>query len=191
MKKQVILLAIISLLVAVAGISAQEKAKAPAPEKKIDFSGSWELDASKSKLGERMRVESMTMNVSHTDKELKIESTTKRAMRAEGEMRGGGANFGRGGGFGDGPQTTTYSLDGKETKTEIPGIPSATLKAKWEKDGKLQLSSIRSFETPMGVMSTSTKETWSLSEDGKTLTVKRETETPRGTMNTEMVFVKK
>lgn len=186
MKKAIIMTALM-LFATVAVISAQEKT--PAQNKKVIFSGSWELDVSKSKLNERMRIEAMTMNVSQTDKELKVENTIKREMRVEGGAGGGG--FGRGGGFGDGSQAVTYSLEGKETKTEIPGIPSAKLKAKWEKGGKLQLTSSRSFETPMGVMTTTTKETWSLSEDGKTLTVKRETETPRGTQSSELVFTKK
>ena len=165
-----------------------------AQDKKVDYSGNWTLDLSKSKLDERMRVESMTMNVTQTEKDLKVETTIKRMPPPEGVGGGqgngigsgrGGGGFGRGGGFGD-DGTTTYSLDGKETKAgEI------TRKAKVENDGKLKLNSSRSFDTPNGAISITTRDTWSLSADGKTLTVKRDTETPRGTNSFEMVFTKK
>lgn len=193
MKKNIVLTALVSLFLAVTAVSAQDK--------KADFSGVWELDAGKSKMGERMRVESITMNVSQTDKELKIESAVKRAAApSEGEQRGGnGGGMRRGGGMGrgmggDGTQNAVYSLDGKETKTEQTspmGAVPVSLKAKWEKDGKLKLSSTRTMETPMGSMTMTVKETWSLSPDGKTLTIVREQETPRGSFSSEMVFTKK
>jgi hypothetical protein len=63
-------------------------------------------------------------------------------------------------------------------------------KANLEKGGKLMLSSSRTISSQMGEMTITTKEMWSLSEDGKTLTVKRETETPRGVQSSEMVFTK-
>ena len=165
-----------------------------AQDKKVDYSGNWTLDLSKSKLDERVRIESMTMNVTQIEKDLKIETTIKRMPPPEvvgggqgngiGSGRGGGGGFGRGGFGNDG--ITTYSLDGKETKAgEI------TRKAKVENDGKLKLNSSRSFETPNGAISITTKDTWSLSADGKTLTVKRDMETPRGTNSSEMVFTKK
>ena len=47
------------------------------------------------------------------------------------------------------------------------------------------------FSGQMGDVTRTTKETWSLSDDGKTLTVNRETSSPRGTNSTTMVFVKK
>ena len=97
----------------------------------------------------------------------------------------------RGGGFG-GDGTTVYTLDGKETVNDMSGAMGGkmSLKAKTEKDGKLTLLQTREFETPMGAMTMKTTETWSLSADGKTLTVKRESETPRGTNSSEMVFTK-
>ena len=64
------------------------------------------------------------------------------------------------------------------------------LKAKVEKDGGLKLTQDRSFEGPMGAMTIKTVENWKLSEDGKTLTVSSNTETPRGTRSQKMVFTK-
>lgn len=195
MKKTIFLTAFICLL----AISAF------AQDKKADFSGSWTLDVSKSKLDERARVESMTMTVTQTDKDIKVETATKRLPPPEGATQGGngsgqgngtggGMGMGRGRGFGGGDGTTTYTLDGKESSAEVEGpmgkMP-VKLKAALEKDGKLKLSSTRTFNTQMGEISTTTKESWTLSEDGKTLTVKRDMETPRGTNSSEMVFTKK
>lgn len=170
-------------------------------QKKSDFSGSWTLDVSKSKLDERARVESMTMTVAQTDKDIKVETATKRMPPPEGaggQGNGTGGGMGRGmgrGGFGGGDGTTVYTLDGKETTTEVDagqmGKVPVKLKANLESDGKLKLSNSRTITTQMGEISITTKETWALSEDGKTLTVKRDMETPRGTNSSEMVFTKK
>ena len=176
-----------------------------AQDKKADFSGSWTLDVSKSKLDERARIESMTMTVTQTDKDIKVETATKRLPPPEGMKQGGGGNgqgngtgggmgMGRGRGFGGGDGTTLYTLDGKETTTEVEsqmGKIPVKLKADLESGGKLKLASSRTFNTPNGEVSMTTKEVWTLSEDGKTLTVKRDTESPRGTNSSEMVFTKK
>ena len=169
---------------------------------KTSFAGNWELDAKKSKLPEMSRVESISMKVTQTDKDLKIESTTKRTARPESDAdsnSGNGAgnrrgNWGGGGFGGGGVQTYNYSLEGKETSTEaVAGIPaaSATLKANLEKDGKLNLTSTRKFNSQMGETTVTTKETWELLDGGKTLKVVRETENRRGTQTSEMYFTKK
>ena len=97
------------------------------------------------------------------------------------------------GGFGGGDATTVYSLDGKETIGEAEGpmgkMP-VTYKAAVGSDGTLVLSNSRSFNGPMGEIKLTTKETWKLSPDGKTLTVERETTTPRGAQSSTFVFVK-
>ena len=150
-----------------------------------DFSGDWELDVSKSKLDERSRVESMTMKVVQTNDEIKIETVTK---RAEGNGDGRGGRMMGGGGN----SNLTYLLNGKESKItqDSPmGAVPVTLKAKLDGD-KLKLNQMRTINTQMGEVSITTKETWTLSDGGKTLTVKRETETPRGTNSSEMVFEK-
>ena len=190
MKKNVILATVISLFLAAVAVSAQEKT--------IDFSGNWELDPERSKLGGQSRVEAMTMVVSQTGKELKVETKTKHAFTPEAEVRNSEKNGNGmirtnvGGNFGDVAQTVSYSLDGVETKTEIPGIPIATttFKAKFEKEGKLHLFSTRALESPKGATA-AVKEIWTLSPDGKTLTITREQETPGGKSSTEMVFNKK
>ncbi len=183
-------------LVFAAAVFAQDDSAVSVKQNKMtDFSGKWNLDVSKSKLDERAQnIESMTMTVSQTDKELKVESMTKRAERENtgGQMRRGGMDgMRRGGGFG-GDSQTIYTLDGKETTTDMAGAMGGkmTAKATAEKDGKLKLFQTREIETPMGARKMKMTETWSLSPDGKTLTVKREAETPRGTNSSEMVFTK-
>lgn len=185
MKKLAILAAVICLF----SLSAFAQSK-------TNFAGNWELDVKKSKLPEMSRVEAMSMKVTQTDKDLKIESTTKRTARPESDGTGAGNRRGNwGGGFGgDGTQVYNYSLEGKETSTEgVPGIPaaSATLKANLEKDGKLSLTSTRKFSSQMGETIVTTKETWELAEGGKALKVVRETQSPRGAQSSEMYFTKK
>ena len=184
MKKVLFLTAFVCLMALSA--FAQDK-------KATDFSGTWTLDASKSKLDERARIESLTLTVTQTDKDIKVETATKRLPPPEGTGTGQGGGMGRGGGFGGGDGVTTYTLDGKETSTEVEGrMGKVPVKLKAELDGgKLKLSRSSTFNTQMGEITTTTKETWSLSEDGKTLTVKRDMESPRGTNSSEMVFTKK
>jgi hypothetical protein len=189
MKKTSVLAAFFCLLFAASAGFAQNKA--------ANFAGNWELDLTKSKLPERMRIESMTMNVTQTDKELKVETNTKRPAPPEGAPGGGGGGMGRGGGMGGGSATVSYSLDEKEmtSKNEASGnmlASTTTLKAMKEKDGKLKLTSNRSFETPNGTMTSTSTETWELVDGGKGLKVTRNTESSRGgSQSSEMYFTKK
>lgn len=161
-------------------------------QKKADFSGVWSLDVAKSQLGERSRIESMTMTVAQTGNDLKVTTETKRQAPPADAPQGGGRGMGRGG-FGGGDSTVTYSLDGKETTAEVDG-PMGKMPVKYKasaEGNKATLSSTRSFSGPMGDVTVTSKDTWTLSDDGKTLTVNRETSSPRGTNSTTMVFVKK
>lgn len=196
MIKNIVMTALVTLFLGVVAVSAQDK--------KTDFSGTWNLDVSKSKLDERMRVESMTLTVSQTDKELTESTTTKRLPRPEGDapqgggamMSGGGRQGGGGMGRGammGGETNATYSLDGKETTVQQDspmGQTPVKQKASFEKDGKLKLSSSRTFTTQMGEMSITSKETWELVDGGKGLKVHRETETPRGSQSADFYYAK-
>ena len=156
---------------------------------KADFSGKWTLDVAKSKLGERNNIESQTLTVTQTANDIKIDTATKRAAPPAGAPGGGGGGgMGRGG---DG--AATYMLDGKDVKSEVAGPGGAmvpvTTNGKID-GGKLVLSSSRTFTTPNGPITATSKETWELSADGKTLTVNSERTSPRGTDTTTKVFVK-
>ena len=164
--------------------------------KPANFSGTWNLDIPKSQMNERMRIESLTMTVVQSDKELKVTSETKRpGPPADASQPGpNGPGGGRRGmrGFGsDG--TVAYSLDGKETIVEIDG-PNGKMPIKYTASleaGKANLTSSRSFSGPMGDITATTKEVWTLSPDGKILTVARTQTTPRGESTSTLVFVKK
>lgn len=179
-------------------------------QKATSYAGVWRLDKERSKLDQRAAVESMTWTVTQTPKELKIVSEIKRPEMQmmpppanapagmtggpppQGPPMGGGRGMGRGFGMG-GDGTSHYSLDGKETIGEVDGpmgkMP-VTYKATPAADGSIVLTNSRSFTGPNGEIKMSTKETWRLSADGKTLTVDREDTTPRGARTSTMVFVK-
>ncbi len=69
---------------------------------------------------------------------------------------------------------------------------TSTQKAEWKDDGKaLELTSVRKFTSRDGEQRSSTsKERWELSADGKTLTINRTSETPRGEMKSTLAFNK-
>jgi hypothetical protein len=169
-------------------------------QSKPNFVGEWSLDKDKSKLDERMSrgIESQTLTVTQTETELTTKTETKRAPRPEGGggqggQGGQGGGMRGGGGFGGGDSSNTYKLDGKETTVEIE-TPNGKMPIKLKGeivDGKLKLQSSRTFNSPMGEVTMTTKESWELSADGKTLTVKRESESPRGTNSSELVYAKK
>lgn len=179
MKRNVVLAAIFSLFVLAISASAQT----------ADFSGTWKLDVSKSKLGERNMIAEQTLTVVQTATDISVTPATKRTPPPDG--MGGGGGMGRGG-MGGGDMKSTYTLDGKEITSEVDGpmgkMP-VKMMAKLE-GGKLTLSSSRTFNGPNGEMTTTTKESWELSADGKTLTIVTERTSPRGTDTTTRVFAK-
>jgi hypothetical protein len=166
-------------------------------QNKPNFAGEWSLDKDKSKLDERMSrgIESQTLTVEQAENSLKTKTETKRTPRPEGGQGGQGGQGGgmRGGGMGGGDTSNSYTLDGKETTVDVE-TPNGKMPVKLKGeivDGKLKLSSSRTLNGPMGEVTITTKESWELSADGKTLTVKRESETPRGTNSSELVYAKK
>ena len=161
---------------------------------KADFSGKWTLDVAKSKLGERNNIESQTLTVAQTANDIKIDTATKRTPPPGGGAPGGGGGAGGGGGMGRGGDgSATYVLDGKDAKSEIAGPGGAmvpvTTNGKLD-GGKLVISRASTFNGPNGAITSTLKETWELSADGKTLTVTSERTSPRGTDTTTKVFVK-
>lgn len=199
MKRNILLLAIFALCSLSA---AAQKATVP------NFSGTWNLDVAKSKLGDRNSIESQILTVTQTATTLKVETATTRTppqtVNPGGGMpagsdgtkpRAGGGGMGMGGGrFGGGDVPWTYGLEGKETTGEMSGpmgpLPVA-LNAKFD-GGKLYLSRSMSFPSQSGdQMTVTNKETWELSADGKTLTVNAERTSMRGTDKTTRVYAKK
>jgi len=172
MRKRFVLGALFCLFAAAVSASAQG-----------NFAGDWTLDKDQSELGERSRLKSMTMNVTQSDNELTYE------RKIEQEEGGQGGGRGMGGGRGGDPGAVTFDLEGKETTAKTPR-GEAKLKAKKVDGNKLELTRSQTFEGRMGTMTITTIETWELSEDGKTLTISSETETPRGARSSKMIFIK-
>jgi len=140
-------------------VSAQNKQKAP------DFSGTWVLDTAKSKLDERDRIQSLTLTVTQGKDDIHVDSAFKLIPYNPAFM----------GGLMTRPleqnTSNTYRFDGKETQGQVPspgGPVAATLSAKVD-GGKLLLSQT------MGDPVVTLKETWTISEDCKTLTIERVT----------------
>ena len=171
---------------------------------KASYVGTWNLDAAKSKSDGPMRVESITLTVTQTAKDITVATATKRPMApAEtpagpppgGGMPGGIGDRGMGRGLGmGGDGSVTYSLEGKDTVVEMDGpmgkMP-VTYKGAKEADGSLKLSSSQVFRGPNGNdINVTRKETWKLSADGTTLTVNREQSSPGGPRISTLVFVK-
>lgn len=182
MKRNFLFAAVLTLFVMAVSVSAQ---------KAVSFSGTWTLDVSKSKLGERNNIESQTLTVVQSDKDIKITTATKRAAPPAGAPAGGGGR--PGGGMGGGDSTVSYNLDGKEVtieqETQMGKIP-VKMTGKSE-GGKITLATSRTFSTPNGDVTSTSKEIWSLSADGNTLTIDRESTSPRGTNSTQSVYTKK
>jgi hypothetical protein len=181
MKRNLVLAAVFALVAFAMTAAAQ---KAP------NFSGTWNLDVSKSKLGDNNRIESQTLTVAQTSTDIKITTSTKRTPPPAGAPTGGGGGGRMGGGGGD--QTVSYTF-GKETKVDMTmgqNTVPVTYNSKWD-GGKLNLSSSRTMTNQAGdTVSMTSKETWELGSDGKTLTINRESTSPRGTNSTTSVFNK-
>ena len=172
-----------------------------------NFAGTWTLDKSKSQgLNQRLQnAESVTWNVTQTEKEITIDEKVAGgggpggppsggAPAAGGPPAGGAPGGGQGGGRGmgggmGGPRT--YNLDGSETTGEM-GRGKFARKATLSSDGKtLELVSKVTFQTPDGnEVTTTSTDKLTLSADGKSLTVVRHSESPRGPQDSTLVFNK-
>lgn len=169
------------------------------------FAGTWTLDKSKSQgLNPRLQnAESVTWVIAQTDAEVTIEEKVAGGqMGGPGGGAGGGApaagaggGGGQGGGGGRGgmmgaPGPRAFKLDGTETSGEM-GRGKFTRKATWSNEGKtLELVQKTSFQGQDGEIVSTTNDKLSISADGKTLTVTRHSESPRGAQDSTMVFNK-
>lgn len=132
-------------------------------QKASNFSGTWVLDTVKSKLDENDRIESLTLTVTQGKDEIHVDSALK-LIAPNPAMEGGPMIRPR-----EQNISNTYRFDGKETQGQVPspvGPQAATLKAKVD-GAKLHL--LQTNGDPVVV----SKEVWTLSTDGKTLTVDR------------------
>jgi len=141
---------------------------------KADFSGKWVMDKAKSE-GVPPAME-QTMTVTQTGD--KIEFETK-IVGPQGER----------------VSKDSYTADGKETDFSPQGPQGAMGKgkriAKWSADGAaLEVSETATLDGPNGPDEVSATRKWSLSADGKTLTIEMTFSGEQGTRKTKRVFVK-
>lgn len=147
-----------------------------------DFSGNWILDKNKSKLDERSaaRIKSQTITTEQTEKEIKIVIATEQ-MTDDGQNK---VDFGNG-------APRIYTFDGKES-FEIRNTSIGKVEVAWKaefKDKQLQLITSHKFNGS-GDVTALTTETWTLSESGTVITIKRKSETPNGILLSEHVYRK-
>lgn len=132
---------------------------------KPNFTGSWKLNSAKSEFGQFPAPSAMTQTAKHEDPSLKV--ATKMATD-NGDM-----DF-----------DSTYSTDGKET-TNAFGPSSMKSVAKWEGD-TLTIQTKGQF----GDNEITIQDKWTLSEDGKTLTMQRRFVSSQGEMEQKYVMEK-
>jgi hypothetical protein len=161
MKKTIFSIAVLAILALNLSVSAMVKA---------DFSGTWKLDTTKS-AGLPPGME-QTMTVTQTGEAVKLETKVKVPQ---------------------GEQTVpdSYTLDGKEADFTTPNSKGKRI-AKRSADGNgIEVVEKADMQTQDG--STATVEItrkWSLSSDGKTLTIEMKVKTPQGEQQSKRIFVK-
>jgi hypothetical protein len=147
----------------------------------VNYAGTWTLDTKRSKdLPENLqKVDFVKLYITQDNKVLKVVDETK--FNGQEVFK----------------QTDVYNLDGTESKkpTEVSKaaltfkIP-ATRKVVVADDGKLKLIKARGFQTPNGGFIVTQVEDWTLSADGKTLTVHHMNTDGNKKEEYELVFVK-
>jgi hypothetical protein len=133
---------------------------------KPNFTGDWKLNTSKSTFGDVPAPDSMTIKVTHADP--KITNVSKQS----GQM-------------GEIEIKTTCTTDAKECTNEgFQGSPTKSV-MKWDGDA-LQVETKGQF----GEVEYTSKQKWTLSDDGKTLTVAQSISTAMGDFTQTLVFEK-
>lgn len=174
MRKLGLVLVLVALVVAV-GVA----------QSKPNLAGSWVIDKAKSDApmmgrgpggggggrgpggGGGGEVPDITLTITQTDKALTIDRQ-----------------------MGDQSQKITLKLDG--TDSVNPGMRGGEMKSTARLDGSTIVNEgSQSVSTPRGDMTIETKEVYSVSADGKVLTIETTSKTPRGEQTRKQVFAKK
>ena len=130
-----------------------------------NLSGEWKLNFAKSNYGKFPAPSSMTRKIAHNDPKL-ILTTTQKGPQGEVTSK------------------LTYTTDGKESVNQVAGGEAKGI-AQWIGD-KLMIESSREFQ---GV-TLKQKDIWTLSSDGKTLTIDTHVSIPNGEFDIKQVFDK-
>jgi hypothetical protein len=146
---------------------------------KVNFSGTWVMDKSQSDVPQFMGVTenpekaqnaSMTMVVVQQGSDLRVTRIAK--IRGEEQK-----------------EIHTYKTDGGETKNTGFRGETVVARAFWEGD-KLVVVSTRTWKVLLKDVSAESRGVWSLSPDGKTLTIAAQVNSPRGEQRIKAVFDK-
>ena len=136
-----------------------------AAQAKPNFSGEWKLNVSKSDFGQMPAPTSMTQKITHNDPELKIAVSQ---VSERGEM-----NY-----------EAAYTTDGKECINQRGNFEVKSV-LKWDGD-TLTVTSKMDFQgNPVTI-----SDKWTLSEDGKTLTINRHFSSSMGEGDAKTVLEK-
>ena len=127
--------------------------------------GNWKLNTAKSEFGQMPAPDSMTQKIAHEDPKLKV-------------------NVKQVGQFGEMEFEANYTTDGKESTNTIRDNPMTSI-LKWEGDALL-------VETKgkFGDNDFTMKDKWSVSEDGKVLTINRHFSSSMGEGDQKLVLEK-
>ncbi len=132
---------------------------------KPNFAGDWKMNASRSEFGQFPAPSALTQKITHEDPSLKVASK----MSTDN---------------GDFEFESVYTTDGKECTNQFgPNPVKSTLK--WDAE-TLVIDSKGQF----GDNDFTMQDKWDLSEDGKTLTLRRHWSSSRGEMDQKIVFDK-
>ncbi len=132
---------------------------------KSNYTGDWKLNTAKSSFGQMPAPSSMTSKIVH--EEPKLETTSKSSSDQ-----------------GDFEFHAIYTTDGKECTNEIMGTPVKST-VKWDGDVLVISSNMTFGDNDMTML-----DRWSLSEDGKTLTITRALKSSMGEMEQKLVMEK-
>ncbi|HKK41653.1 MAG TPA: hypothetical protein VJ963_04525 [Bacteroidales bacterium] len=142
-------------------------------QKVVDFTGSWTLNESKSKMGEEgQRMLAKNLNITQGENSITIERIFSGMNGDERKM------------------TDTYTLDGKESVNPIFNTTKKSI-AKWSGDMKrLEVSSVIELNMHGETTEIKTAETYSLGDDAKTLIIDSKSSSPRGDRQATFVYDK-
>jgi len=131
-----------------------------------DLTGNWKLNATKSDFGQFPAPSAMTQKISHAEPKLTVEINMTSDM-------------------GEFAFTSNYTTDGKECTNQGFGGSEAKSTAKWDGD-TLVIDTKGSFGDNPYTM----KDKWSLSEDGKVLTILRRFSSSMGDVDQKIILDK-
>lgn len=130
-----------------------------------NFSGTWKMNPSKSDYGPVPAPEKMERTIKHDDPKLSMVTTQ---AGPQGEIK----------------TNIAYMTDGTESKNMVQGQEAISV-AKWDGD----VLTVKSKRQVQG-MEITFNERWTLSEDGKVLTIVNQLNTPQGDFEIKIVMDK-